>query len=236
MFLVIAMLCSQLHAKVIHQYFQKIESNGNHIGYAIIKEEHLADKNQIIVTSFVKTNQAGGDITEGIKAYSEVSDLKPISYQYTLLVGEKSKTIDAVVRKGSLFSTVSDGKTKKTLQNKISENAFFSTFLLPKLMRKGLAVKKNFEFEAIAEEDGTLSKGRLQILETTKIGGIDAYKLVNDYKDNRFYSYVSSDGKVLKTENPITKLNTITVKTKAEAVGNIAYPEVILKTMFGKVP
>tara|TARA_B100001248_G_scaffold261804_1_gene254377 strand:- start:1868 stop:2578 length:711 start_codon:yes stop_codon:yes gene_type:complete len=236
MFALILLFAFQLEAKIIHQYFQKIESNGSHIGYAILQEEHLADKNQMVVTSFVKTNQLGGNIIEGIKAYSDVSQLAPISYQYTLMVGDKNKIIDAVVRKGSLFTTTTENGTKKTTQTKIDENSFFSTFLVPRMLRKGLAVDKNFKFSAIAEEDASVSEGRAQILELTKINGQEAYKLVNDYKNNRFYSYISPEGKVLKTENPITKINTITVDSKKNAVGSIAYPEVVLKTLFGKVP
>ena len=225
-----------LHAKVIHQYFQKIESNNNHIGYAIVREEHLAKKQQIVVTSFVKTNESGGNITEGLKSFSTADKLQPISYQYTAIAGDKSTTIDAVVRKGTLFATITEGKSKKTIQKKLPDNAFFSSVLLPKVLRKGLAVNNNYEFEAVAEEDASVTKGRLQILEKTKTNGEESYKLINDYKQNRFYSYVSPIGKVLKTDNPVTKLSTVTVSSKNEAVGSISYPEVILKTLFGKVP
>lgn len=225
-----------LHAKVIHQYYQKISSNNTHIGYAIVREEHFPKKKQVVVTTFVKTNSNGGDITEGLKAYASDSKLAPISYQYTAIIGKNTKTIDAVVRDNTLFATITEGKSKKTLQKKLTPHSFFSSFLLPRILRKGLAKGKNYKFDAVAEEDAALLTGRLQVVEEAKYKGQDVYRVLNDYKQNRFYSFVTPTGKILKTENPITKIHTETVDSKDLAVGDISFPEAILKTLFDKIP
>ncbi|MCB0347995.1 MAG: hypothetical protein KDD37_04130 [Bdellovibrionales bacterium] len=234
MFFICLLLNTFTHATVINEYYQKIESSGAHIGYAIIREEFLSEKNQFIITSFIKTNDAGGSITESLKAYATAEKSDPISYQYTLLVGKKTKTIDAVVRKNVLYGTIVENKAKKTLQTKFDKekDTFFSSFLGQKLLKRGLTQGKNYNYDAVAEEDGQISKGKIEIIEQKN----DTYKILNDFKQNRFYSYMTPKGVIMETDNPITKIKTKWVATKKEAVGEIPYPESILKTLFGTIP
>ncbi len=234
MLFICLLLNTFVHASIVSEYYQKIESSGSHIGYAIIREEFISDKNQFIITTFTKTNDAGGSITESLKAYATAEKSEPISYQYTLLVGKKTKTIDSVVRKNVLYGTITEDKAKRTIQTKLDPNkdVFFSAFLTQKMLKRGLIQGKNYNYEAIAEEDGQISKGKVEILEQKN----DTYRILNDFKQNRFYSYMNPKGVIMETDNPITKLTTKWVATKKEAVGEIPYPEAILKTLFGTVP
>lgn len=227
-------LSTFIHANVVNEYFQKIESAGAHVGYAIIREEFLASKNQFIVTTFTKTNDLGGSITESLKAYSTADTSEPISYQYTLLVGKKAKTIDAVVRKGILYATVAEDKSKRTLQTTLDpkKDVMFASSLVQRMLKKGLSSGKNYSYNAVSEEDGQVVSGKVEILEQKE----DRYRVLNDFKQSRFYSYLNPKGVILETDNPITKLKTKWVSKKAEAVGDIAFPELVLKTLFGTVP
>jgi hypothetical protein len=225
---------SFVHANIINEYYQKIESSGTHIGYAIVREEFLAAKNQFIVTTFTKTNDAGGSITESLKAYSTAEKSEPISYQYTSLIGKQTKTIDAVVRKGVLYATINENKSKRSIQTKLDESKeiFFSSSLVQKMLKRGLSQGKNYAYEAIAEEDGQIAKGRVEIVEQKN----DTYRVLNDFKQNRFYSFMNTKGVILETDNPIQKLKTKLVATQKEAVGDIAFPEAVIKTLFGNIP
>ncbi len=223
-----------MYANIVNEYYQRIESSGTHIGYAILREEFIAAKNQFIVTSFTKTNDAGGSITESLKTYATAENSDPISYQYTLLVGKKTKTIDAVVRKGVLYATVTEDKSKRSMQTTLDpkKDIFFSSFLIQRMLKKGLTQGKNYNYNAVSEEDGQVVSGKVEILEQKN----DTYRVLNDFKQNRFYSFITPKGVVLETDNPITKLKTKWVSKKADAVGDIAFPEAILKTLFGSVP
>ena len=118
-FLFLYLFCSKSFADVtiLFDGYSKVLSGSVHIGYVVNRYEFDNKKNQFISTYFIKTNELGGNLTESLKAYA-TKDMKPISYQYTTLLGKQTKTVDAKFEKNKILATITDG-TKIEKVNKI---------------------------------------------------------------------------------------------------------------------
>lgn len=88
-------------ADVLFEGYSKILSGEEHIGYVISRYEFDSKKKQFVSTYFLKTGKGAGELTESLKAYAD-SELAPISYEYTSLMGKDTKTIDAKFKNGNL--------------------------------------------------------------------------------------------------------------------------------------
>jgi hypothetical protein len=235
-FLLCILFASPAFADIIFESWHKIEAANVHVGYTVIRYEYLPAKKQFQYTSFLKTNEAGGSVTESLKAFAKEEDFEPISYQYTSIVGNDTKTIDATYKKGTLYATVKDNKTSTQVQNKLSDKPFFSAFLPLKLLKKGMKVGDAWKYKAIAEESAKEEDGRLEVKEQTKLGTTDAFRVINDFAKYRFNSFVSFKGEIIATKSPITGISTEMVPTSSAAIGNIPFNAGTIKSLFGYIP
>jgi len=135
------------------------------LGYSIQKYEFDSATKQFVSTSFLKTNEMGGNTTESIKTYAD-ENFKPVKYLYTFLSGTgESKTIDGQIKGEKLLATVKAGSGK---QNKIvadmPKGVFFSQFLVYVILKSpsGLSAQNSFSYKAIAEEDASVTSGQAQ--------------------------------------------------------------------------
>ena len=81
------------HADVMAEGWYKLLLGQQHIGYIVQRFELDTKKNQVIMTSFLRTNTLGGDITESLQSFS-TTGFEPISYQYSILKGKDATLID----------------------------------------------------------------------------------------------------------------------------------------------
>jgi hypothetical protein len=224
-------------AEVLFEGYSKVLSGGVHAGYIINKYEFDNKKKQFISTSFFRTGELAGNFSESLKAIA-TEDLKPISYQYTFLLGKKVKTIDAKVEKGKLIASVNDGgKTEKIIRD-LPKGAFFSTFLTYVMLKspQGLTLDTKYDYDAIAEEDAELYKGIAFVKNEEKFGELKAIKVLNEFKSNKFISLINKKGEVFSTRSPAQSISTELVASSAQAVGNFQVPNSTLKALFGEVP
>lgn len=225
-------------ADILFEGYSKITSGGVHVGYSIARYEFDNKKKQFIATTFVKTNELGGNLTESVKATAN-ENLKPISYQYTVLIDKQVKTIDAKVVGERLSAVVKDGsKAQKTLAKDLPKGSFLSSLLVYVILRspKGFSADTRYEYQAVAEEDGDLVKGVAVIKGEEDYKGHKVFRVLNEFKGTKFTSFVTNKGEVLSTKNPLQGIATELVAQPSDATGNIAVPTAILKTLFGDVP
>lgn len=224
-------------AEVLFEGYSKILSGGKHVGYSVARYEFDPKKKQFRGTTFLKTGGLGVDITESIKAVAD-QDLNPISYEYTSLMGKKTKSIDAKFSKGKMTAIVKEDGKSVTVRRDLPQGAFLSNFLVYLILRgkNGLQVGTRYDYTAIAEEDAEVSKGDAFIEKQELHRGQNAFRILNRFKDVKFISHVSERGEVISTQSPANGIATELVAVPSEAIGTFGRSDVILQSLFGEVP
>lgn len=224
-------------AEVLFEGYSKIISGEKHIGYVISRYEFDAKKKRFASTYFLKTSSGGSDITESLKAYAD-ADLAPLSYEYTSIIGKQTKTIDAKFKNGQMSAVVKNGQQISRIERKIPKGTFLSTFLVYLMLKskEGLKSETKYEYQAIAEEEGTINKGQALVGKEETFNGFKCFKILNTYKDAKFLSYVNERGEVLGTTAMGQGIGTELVGTAAEATASFPVSATLLKTLFDSVP
>ncbi len=233
----IAMIGHAVRAEVLFEGYSKVLSGGVPIGYSIARYEYDNKKKQFVATTFLKTNEFGGNLTESIKAFA-ADDMKPISYQYTTLVGNQTKIIDAKVEKNKFAATIKDGAKIEKISKDLPKGTFFSSFLAYVMLRSptGFKADTKYDFQAIAEEDAAIYQGVAFIKNQEDYNGLKAFKVLNEFKSSKFISMVNERGEVFSTKAPAQGITTELVASPSEATANFQLPTAILKNLFGDVP
>ena len=194
--------------KTLFEGYYKILSGGQHVGYYIQRYELDPKMRQFISTYFLRTNGAGGNISESLKAYS-TENLNPVKYQYTSLQGKVAKTIDANVRKGKkgesiLQVKVNENGKLRVYEKKLEKGTFFSTFLIYLLLQgdKGIQPGVKYNFRAIAEEDGKAFPGEVFVESETKKMNIDVFKVLYTFKRTQFVNFIDGQGESIISVSP----------------------------------
>ena len=137
-----------------------------------------------------------------------------------------------------MIATVTkDGKDTK-FDQVVPDNTFLSGYLTYIILqsKEGLKVGNNYKYAAIAEEDGKLYDGVAFVKEMTKEGGVDGYKIVNEFKGVRFISVVNTKGDPISTKSPLLSIATEAALSKEDAVGKLSVDDKNIRTLFGDVP
>ncbi|KYG68845.1 hypothetical protein AZI87_06345 [Bdellovibrio bacteriovorus] len=233
----VSMLSLSARAEILFEGYSKILSNDQHIGYVISRYEFDAKKKHFISTYFLKTGKGPTEVTESLKAVAD-SELAPVSYEYTNLAGKESKTIDAKFKNGTMSGVILSGGKTQRIEKKIPKGTFLSTFLVYLMLKskEGLRSETNYEYQAIAEEDGAITKGQALVGKEETFNGFKVFKILNTFKDMKFLSYVNDRGEVLGTNAMGQGITTELVASPSEATANLPYSATLLKTLFGNVP
>jgi hypothetical protein len=233
----IALIGHAVKAEVLFEGYSKILSGGVHIGYSIARYEFDNKTKQFIATTFLKTNEFGGNLTESLKAYA-TDDMRPISYQYTTLIGNQVKVIDAKFEKGKIIASVKDGGKVEKVVKELPKGVFLSSFLAYLILRSpdGLKVDSTHPFQAIAEEDAAVYKGVAAVKNQEEYQGIKVFKVLNEFKGTKFISLVNDRGEVFSTKSPVQGIATELVAKPSEATAAFPISVATLKTLFGDVP
>lgn len=242
LFLVFSHFESMAANKTLFEAYYKITSLNQHVGYYIQRYELDPKKKQFISTYFLRTNQAGGNVSESLKAYA-TDKLNPISYQYTSLQGAVAKTIDANVRKGKKEESIlqvkinEEGKLR-VFEQKMQEGTFFSTFLIYLLLQgpKGITPGVKYNFKSIAEEDGKSFPGEVYIESEEKKKGIDVFKVLYTFKRTQFVNFIDAKGESLLSVSPALNIAAEMVATAEEATQGMTFNQQSVSLLFNGVP
>ena len=226
-------------ADTLFEGYYKVTSADQHIGYSIIRYQFDPKEKKFTSQQLTRISSGGSEVIESLIATADET-LVPISYKYTSLIGNKhSKTIDAKFSKGKMTATLTEtGKKNVSIKNDIKPGTFLSTFLVYTMLRSptGLQTNSNYNYTAIAEEDGTVESGKAQVLKEEKFKGFSAFKVENNFKQSSFISFVTDKGEALATEVKDARLVTELVPKAADAVGTIGLSESVAKNIFGSIP
>ena len=231
------LIVQHVHADVLFEGYSKIMSGDQQIGYVVTRFEFDAKKKQFSSAYFTKTVSNGIDITESLKAYAD-SELAPISYEYTSVAGKDTKTIDAKFKKDTMTGTIMTGTKKEIISKKIPKGTFLSSFLVYLMLKskEGLKSDTKYEYQAIAEEDGIITKGQALVSKEEMFNGHKAFKILNTFKDLKFLSYVNERGEVLGTVALGQSISTELVANSTDATKGFPVSPTLLKAIFGAVP
>lgn len=226
-----------LHADILFEGYSKVTNGGVHIGYSIVRYEFDNKKKQFIATTFMKTNELGGNLTESLKAIS-TKDLKPVSYSYTSLQGTQTKIIDAKFEKNKIIAEVKEGGQVKKVVNDLPKGAFLSCMLSYVILNgpQGLKADTTYNYKAVAEEDAGIVSGMAATKSVEEFNGVKAYKVLNDFKGAKFINYIAEKGDVLSSKSPVLGIAAELVAQPSLATANFPIPTALLKTLFGDVP
>lgn len=224
-------------AQVLFEGYSKILSGSVHVGYVINRYSFDTKKKQFQSISFLKTNEFGGNLTESLVATAG-EDFKPIAYQYTTILNNQVKTIDAKITGDKLLATVKNaGKTEK-ISRDLPKGTFLSTFLGYVMLKspKGITAEAKYEYQAIAEEDASVLKGLAVVKAKEDYQGLKAYRVLNEFKNTKFVSFVNDKGEVLSSKSPVLGISTELVAQPSLATSGMTVPATVLKELFGDVP
>jgi hypothetical protein len=131
----------------------------------------------------------------------------------------------------------SNGETKK-INKKFKPGIFLSSFLTLMMLQSkaGLATNNRYEYEAIAEEDGELSRGVASVESSKEFNGEKVFVVKNTYKEKSFVNLVNPRGETLLIDSPDQKIKAELVATSTEATQNMPLNNEIIKTVFGDIP
>jgi len=224
-------------ADVWFEGYSRVLSGGVQVGFIINKYEFDAKKKQITSTYLFKTNELGGNITESLKAVAK-DDFTPVSYEFTTLAAGVPKLIDAKFTKGKMTGTIKEGSKITKINRDMPKGAFLSTFLVYVMLKgpKGLAPDVKYDYQAIAEEDGTFVKGTAFVKSQEELSGIKVFKILNEFKGVKFIAYSTEKGEVLSTKSPVQSIATELVPQSTMATNGQAVPTSLMQALFGEVP
>lgn len=222
---------------ILFEGYSKILLGGVHVGYVIQRYEFDPKKKQFQATYLVKTEELGGNILESLKAVAD-QNLKPISYEYTSVIDKTTKVIDAKFSKNKMTATVKTGRETKKIVNDVPKGAFLAIFLYYVILRspEGLKTETGYDYEAVAEEDAQIFKGKATIGKEEKFNGVRAFKAANTFKNVKYNFYLTDTGEALMTDTPTANLKTILVAKATEATGAFKVPAPIITAVFGDMP
>lgn len=225
-------------ADTLFEGFYKINSGDQHIGFSVIRYQFDPKDKKFSTQQLTRISTGGTEVMESLIAVSDET-LNPVSYKYTSLVGKQSKTIDAKFTKGKMTATlIETGKKNVSIKNDIKPGTFLSSFLVYTMLRSktGIQTNSNYDYTAVAEEDGKVETGKAQVLKEEKYKGFSAFRVENTFKKSKFVSFVTDKGEALATEVADARITTELVAKPADAVGTIGLPEVVAKNIFGANP
>lgn len=252
-FSTLLILSSVARADVLFDGYSKIMLNGTHVGYAVSRYDFDVKKQEFTSTYFIRLDHGALKFSESLKARAN-SKFEPISYFYTRLDGEPAqtpqqpkgkntpgvevKTIDAYFKNNTMSAVVRENGQTKTVKKDIPKGTFLSTFLFYLILqsKEGMKVGANFNFEAIAEEDASLTKGTAFFKIQQNHNGVDTYRVLNTFKGDKYISWVTPKGEVVATESPDRGLSTQLVANMQDAIGKLAFKPATLESLFGAVP
>ncbi len=223
-------------AKVLQEGWFKLLLGTQHAGYAVQKYSFDDAKKEFHVTTFTKTNALGGNFTESLTAKS-TSGFDPISYQYTMTVGKKTKLIDAAFKNGSMTAKITEDGQTKTIEDKLAKGTFLSSFLVYMILnnKTGMKVGNSFEYNAIAEEDAKSYKGFADVSGTETVNGHETFKVLVKYKDTQYINHVTPIGEMYDVKQPASAVQLVAA-TKEEATRGFTSSDKLIKNLFGGLP
>lgn len=226
------------HAEVLFEGYYKVSQFKKHIGFFILRNEIDAKTKQFKTTTFMRLGKNGFNMTESLNAVS-TTDFTPVSYSYLATDGAKSKTIDMTFKGDTMSGLVLDNGEKAKVSKKLPKGTFLSSSLYYMMLKskEGLKTGTKFEFTAVAEELGDVTKGTSTIEKKMVSRGIlQLLKANNSFAGMEYENYITNQGQNISALTAATGIETELMKNSEEAVQGVKISAGTLEKVFGKIP
>lgn len=233
-------------AEVMFEGYYRIDLESKPVGYSVMRYEFDAKAKNFIVTSFTRAKFGDQIVQESYKGKT-TDRFEPVTYQYTSIVGDKTKMIDATFKSEIMNLTINDGKTARKETHKIPKGTFLSSFLPYMLLQKKLTLNQAFRYDALAEESGNVYTGKSLIQSKEQRGPYEILRILNNYMREDFVSEMAVvrdpknpdkfiKGEVFKTNSPVKNLSTHLVSAANLATDGQLVPNKVMISLFGGMP
>lgn len=225
-------------SQVLFEGYYQVLLKGDAIGFSIQRYENIPKDKQFKTTSFLRTNLQGQVSTESIVTISD-QNLKPIRYEYTAIDHQTSRQLSAVVDGAKLKVTEVKAGKASVREVSLEPDLFFSQVLLYGILKseEGLKVGVQKKYRAIAEELGEAASGSYKITKLDLFRSkIRSFEIENQFQNNKFMTWVSESGEVIKILDPLIDLTVTLVPAANQATQGQVVPHKVLNTLFGQKP
>lgn len=225
-------------AEILFEGYYKVSQFKKHIGFFILRNEIDSKTKQFKTTSFLRLGKNGFNMTESLTAIS-TTDFKPLSYSYLATDGGKSKTIDMTFKGDMMTGLVLDNGEKAKISKKLPKGTFLSSSLYYMMLnsKEGLKTGTKFEFNAVAEELGDVTKGTSTIEKKMVSRGIlQLLKANNSFAGMEYENYLTNQGQNISALTPATGIETELMKNSEEAIQGVKVSAGTLEKVFGSIP
>lgn len=232
--------------EVMFDGYYRVELQGKHIGYVIQRFEFDAQSKTFESKSFLRAKFGDKLVQESTVAKSS-DKFKPISYQYTSQIGDTLKAVDATFNGDIMKATFNDGKKVRTETSKLTvKGTFLSSFLPYLMLQRKLAIGDNFQYSAVAEEEGASYNGKTLLQSKEQKPGYETFTILNRFKGEEFVSKMAIikdpktgrnvKGEVFSTISPVKGVSTQLVASPELATEGQVVPNKTLMKVFGAIP
>lgn len=225
-------------SETLFEGYYKVTQFKKHIGFAIIKNEVDSKTNNFKTTFFLRLGKNGFDMTESTQTLSD-SNMGPVSYSYLGAEGKKTKTIDAIFKKGKMTAQVSDDGKKSKIEKTIPKGVFLSSALYYLMMKgkDGLKTDTKYDFQAIAEESAQIFSGSALVdKKMVTQGTLQLLKVKNKFAGSEYENLITDRGEVISANTLATGIETELMKSPEEALEGIKVSNGVIEKIFGEVP
>ena len=236
---------ASLASEIMFEGYYRVELEGKPIGYTILRYEFEPKTKIFEAKSFLRVKFGDKIVQESTKAKA-TDKFKPVSYQYTSQVGDEIKAIDASFTGEVMKVNFSDGKKTRTENSKIPKGTFLSSFLPYLMLQQKLEIGQNFQYSAVAEEDGASYNGKAMMQSKEAKPGYELFSVLNRFKGEEFISKMAIikdaktgknvKGEVFATVSPAKNLSTRLMGSAVQATEGMIVPNKTLLTVFGGIP
>lgn len=236
--------------QVLYEGYSKIVYEGKPVGFSVQQVKFHPDKKEFSSIYLVKYNEVFHDMTESLKAYAG-EGLEPLRYTYKLTSREKTKSIEGLVKEGRLALTIKEASASKPAKTKIEtrslavpSGAFFSAFWGYALLRssQGLKINHHYDYQAIAEENGSIFSGVARVLSEETFKTRPVLKIQNDFPfvagrpQDSFVTFATIKMEPLMTVAPQKNMTIELMENPQEAMRGIGFSLDNIKALFGEIP
>ena len=191
---------AQANVQILQEGGYKILSEQNKtIGFLVQRYEFDNETEKFKHIYYLQRATANGDIKESLVAEA-AQNLSPIRYTFTSYSDSHSKTVEAQFTEQVMTVTITENEKKTSLQQRISEGTFLSSFLIYLILQNKLAVNSNYQYIAVLEREASLLTGKATVPEETTLNGFKAFKVINTVEETNDVQYITSSGILLKRE------------------------------------
>lgn len=223
------------NGEILFEGYLQIFADSLPSGYVIQRYEHNHTTRELISKYYIQTSSRLGSRRESLVAKC-TEDFQPLFYRYTDKGPHHHRVTEAHFKDHVMRGYMTtEGGVPTPFQKKVPQGVFLSTFLGYLMLNKGYLTGVKFVFSAISEEDAQIFQGQSYVQRRVRKRGVPAFKLLNEFKESPFTSFISPRGDILQAYSPLQRIG-IQLTSFSSATKGFPMDEKEIKSLFGDIP